>query len=130
MCASAGDERPVDIRLANGEVLRSRCKVLADGGRMVTYGNVSDLVRSAEEMAELAMKDALTGIYNRRHFMGRLDGEWQRFRRYGRPLSLLLLGQTLLLSLLLNLVLPLLLLNALLLLDLLGLTLNPLLLLL
>jgi diguanylate cyclase (GGDEF)-like protein len=87
----AGVEHPVDIRLANGEVVRSRCKVLADGGRMVTYGNVSDLVRSAEEMAELAMKDALTGIFNRRHFAARLDGEWKRFRRYGRPLSLLLL---------------------------------------
>ena len=86
-----GDERPSDIRLANGEVVRSRCKVLADGGRMVTYGNVSDLVRSADEMAELAMKDALTGIYNRRHFNGRLDNEWKRFRRYNRPLSLMLL---------------------------------------
>ena len=87
----SGDERPSDIRLANGEVIRSRCKVLADGGRMVTYGNVSDLVRSADEMADLAMKDALTGIYNRRHFTGRLDSEWKRFRRYSRPLSLLLL---------------------------------------
>ena len=87
----AGDERPVDIRLANGDVVRSRCKVLTDGGRMVTYGNVSDLVRSADEMAELAMKDALTGIYNRRHFVGRLDSEWKRFRRYERPLALLLL---------------------------------------
>ena len=87
----AGDEQPVDIRLANGEVIRSRCKVLADGGRMVTYGNVSDLVRNADEMAELAMKDALTGIYNRRHFMARLDSEWKRFRRYERPLSLLML---------------------------------------
>src|SRR5688572_14090770 len=84
----AGDEQPVDIRLANGEVIRSRCKVLDDGGRMVTYGNVSDLVRNADEMAELAMKDALTGIYNRRHFNGRLDNEWKRFRRYNRPLSL------------------------------------------
>ena len=87
----SGDERASDIRLANGEVMRSRCKVLADGGRMVTYGNVSDLVRSADEMADLAMKDALTGIYNRRHFTGRFDNEWKRFRRYKRPLSLLLL---------------------------------------
>lgn len=87
----AGDEQPVDIRLANGEVIRSRCKALADGGRMVTYGNVSDLVRSADEMADLAMKDALTGIFNRRHFTARLDSEWKRVRRYGRPLSLLLL---------------------------------------
>jgi diguanylate cyclase (GGDEF)-like protein len=87
----AGDEQPVDIRLANGEVIRSRCKVLDDGGRMVTYGNVSDLVRNADEMAELAMKDTLTGIYNRRHFMARLDSEWKRFRRYERPLSILML---------------------------------------
>jgi diguanylate cyclase (GGDEF)-like protein len=87
----SGDERPSDIRLANGEVIRSRCKVLADGGRMVTYGNVSDLVRSADEMADLAMKDALTDIFNRRHFTARLDSEWKRFRRYNRPLSLLLL---------------------------------------
>jgi diguanylate cyclase (GGDEF)-like protein len=88
---SAGDERPFDIRLSNGEVIRSRCKVLANGGRMLTYGNVSDLVRSADEMAEFAMKDSLTGIYNRRHFMMRLDSEWKRYRRYERPLSLLLL---------------------------------------
>jgi diguanylate cyclase (GGDEF)-like protein len=87
----AGDGRPFDIRLANGDVTRSRCKVLADGGRMVTYGNVSDLVRTADEMAELAMKDALTGIYNRRHFMAELDSEWKRFRRYEHPLSILLL---------------------------------------
>ena len=56
---------------------------------MLTYGNVSDLVRNADEIAELAMKDALTGIYNRRHFMARLDSEWKRFRRYERPLSIL-----------------------------------------
>jgi diguanylate cyclase (GGDEF)-like protein len=87
----AGDERPVDIRLANGDVVRSRCKVLADGGRMLTYGNVRDLVRGVDEMADLAMKDALTGIPNRRYFMMRLDSEWKRYRRYGRPLSLLTL---------------------------------------
>jgi diguanylate cyclase (GGDEF)-like protein len=87
----AGDETPVDIRLASGDVIRSRCKMLADGGRMVTYGNVSDLVRSADELTELAMTDALTGMYNRRQFMARLDNEWKRFRRYGRPLSLLML---------------------------------------
>ena len=87
----SGDEMATDIRLATGDVVRSRCKMLADGGRMVTYGNVSDLVRNADEMAELAMKDALTGIYNRRHFAARLDSEWKRFRRYQRPLSMLLL---------------------------------------
>jgi diguanylate cyclase (GGDEF)-like protein len=87
----AGDERPVDIRHTSGDVIRSRCKVLADGGRMLTYGNVSDLVRNAEELTELAMKDALTGSQNRRCFMARLDSEWKRYLRYGRALSLLML---------------------------------------
>jgi diguanylate cyclase (GGDEF)-like protein len=87
----AGDERPVDIRLAGGEAIRCRCKVLADGGRMLTYGNISDLVRSADELADLALKDALTGIHNRRHFASQLEGEWNRYRRYRRPLSLLVL---------------------------------------
>jgi diguanylate cyclase (GGDEF)-like protein len=87
----AGDEKPVDIRRVGGNVLRSRCKVLTDGGRMMTYGDVSDLVRSAEDMAALALRDALTGIYNRRHFMARLDDEWKRFRRYERPMSMLML---------------------------------------
>jgi diguanylate cyclase (GGDEF)-like protein len=87
----AGDERPVDIRLANGKVVRSRCKKLADGGRMLTYGNVSDLVQTADELAELATRDSLTGTYNRRHFASALDAEWNRYRRYQRPLSLLVL---------------------------------------
>jgi diguanylate cyclase (GGDEF)-like protein len=86
-----GDEKPVDIRLTDGNVLRFRCKVLADGGRLITYGNVSDLVHSADEYAELATIDGLTGIYNRRHFMARLNGEWTRFQRYARPLSLLMI---------------------------------------
>jgi diguanylate cyclase (GGDEF)-like protein len=87
----AGDERPVDIRLASGAVIRCRCKGLTEGGRMLTYGNVSDLVRSADELAELAMKDALTGIHNRRHFTAQLESEWNRYRRYRRPMSLLIL---------------------------------------
>jgi PAS domain-containing protein len=37
----AGDERPIDIRLANGEIVRMRCKVLPDGGRMLTYAKVT-----------------------------------------------------------------------------------------
>jgi len=87
----AGDTNPIDLRLGNGEVIRFRCKALSDGGRMLHYGNVSDLVRRADELTELATVDGLTGIYNRRHFLKRLEGEWTRYRRYGHPLSLLIL---------------------------------------
>ena len=38
-----GEERPLNIRLSNGEVIQFRCKALPDGGRLLTYGNVSEL---------------------------------------------------------------------------------------
>jgi diguanylate cyclase (GGDEF)-like protein len=38
-----------------------------------------------------ALADALTGVANRKGFEQRLDHEWRRSRRYGRPLGLLLI---------------------------------------
>ena len=44
------------------------------------------------ELEELAIRDDLTGLFNRREFARRLnDEEVQRAHRYGRPLSLLIL---------------------------------------
>jgi diguanylate cyclase (GGDEF)-like protein len=85
----AGNARPFDIRLANGEVICLRCKVLPEGGRMLTFANVTERVEYADQLQELATHDALTGIYNRRHFLTLAEREWSRFQRYGRPLSLL-----------------------------------------
>jgi len=85
----AGDERPLDLRLANGEVVCLSCKVLPEGGRMLTYANVTARVQLAEELEQLATHDAMTGLYNRRQFTTLAEREWGRFRRYGRPLSLL-----------------------------------------
>jgi diguanylate cyclase (GGDEF)-like protein len=87
----SGEERPLAIRLANGEVLQFRCKALPDGGRLLTYGNVSDLARQADALERLASLDAMTGLYNRRQFLVLADGEWARYRCYGRPLALLLM---------------------------------------
>ncbi len=86
----AGDERPVDLMLTNGEVVCARCKVLPEGGRMLTYANVTARVNYAHEMEELATLDGMTGLYNRRHFFVTADGEWGRFQRYQRPLALLM----------------------------------------
>jgi diguanylate cyclase (GGDEF)-like protein len=85
-----GDAQPLDLRLADGEVLRFRCTALPDGKRLLSYGNVSDLTHQADLLAELASIDGLTGLYNRRHFLHVANGEWERFKRYGRPLALLL----------------------------------------
>jgi PAS domain-containing protein len=46
----AGDETPTDLRLADGQVIRFKCKVLPGGGRMLSYVYVTDLVRHADEL--------------------------------------------------------------------------------
>jgi diguanylate cyclase (GGDEF)-like protein len=63
--------------------------------------NYEDLVRSLASQAtvafrnaqleDLSFKDGLTGVYNRRHFMLRIEEEAKRHKRFGQPLSLLLI---------------------------------------
>ncbi|QOZ72169.1 PAS-domain containing protein [Bradyrhizobium arachidis] len=43
-----GDATPINIKLRNGEVLRFVCNVLPDGGRMLSYTPVTDLVRHTD----------------------------------------------------------------------------------
>ena len=86
----AGDPAPQDLRTSDGRHIRSRCSVLPSGGRMLTYSDVTDLVRTSEQLEKLATIDSLTGIYNRRHFLVLAEAEWSRFQRYHRPLSMLM----------------------------------------
>jgi len=44
-----------------------------------------------EQLKRLATTDSLTGLMNRRHFLEQGDKELERARRYGRPLSLLMM---------------------------------------
>jgi diguanylate cyclase (GGDEF)-like protein len=87
----AGDPTPIDLRLGNGRIVRSQCAMLPDGGRMLTYTDVTDLVRHADELERLATTDAMTNLHNRRHFLTLAEAEWSRFQRYHRPLALLLI---------------------------------------
>lgn len=86
----SGRDGALNIRLNSGEVIRFHCKALPDGGRLLTYGNVSDLVREAEALERLAAIDGMTGLNNRRNFLELAESEWTRFRRYGRPMALLM----------------------------------------
>ncbi|MBC9881993.1 hypothetical protein G8O24_32195 [Bradyrhizobium sp. INPA01-394B] len=43
-----GDASPINIALRNGEVLRFVCTALPDGGRMLSYTPVTDLVRHSD----------------------------------------------------------------------------------
>lgn len=82
---------PMDLSMTNGTVVRSYVTALPDGGRMLIFSDVTDIVRNAEEMERLATVDGMTGIFNRRHFLALADHEWNRARRYGRPISFLMI---------------------------------------
>jgi PAS domain-containing protein len=44
----SGDSTPININLADGQVLRFSCTALPDGGRMLSYTPVTDLVRHGD----------------------------------------------------------------------------------
>ena len=56
-----GDSTPINIRLANGEVLRFSCTALPDGGRMLSYTRVTDLVRHGDDPSDAEYYRALRG---------------------------------------------------------------------
>jgi diguanylate cyclase (GGDEF)-like protein len=49
------------------------------------------LLEKAQRLEQLAMNDNLTGLNNRRHFLELADKEFQRARRYKRPLAAMML---------------------------------------
>jgi PAS domain-containing protein len=48
----AGDQTPINIKLRDGEVLRFSCTALPDGGRMLSYTPVTELVRRTDDPAD------------------------------------------------------------------------------
>lgn len=53
------------------------------------FGSIGFLVGKREQtMTDLALSDGLTGLYNKRYFQNRLEQEFERFQRYGTPMSL------------------------------------------
>ena len=54
-------------------------------------GKVLDKIALHQQTRALSITDALTGLYNRRHFNERYAAEFMRAARYHRPLSVLLI---------------------------------------
>ncbi|QPF84779.1 diguanylate cyclase [Bradyrhizobium genosp. L] len=79
-----------ELQTPDGRRLRAHCTTMTGGGRMITYYDVTDLIRNAEQLERLATTDPLTGLFNRRHFLEMLDAEWSRFQRYYRAVSVLM----------------------------------------
>ena len=58
-----GDSTPININLASGQVLRFICTALPDGGRMLSYTPVTDLVRHSDDPGSADYYHALRGSY-------------------------------------------------------------------
>jgi PAS domain-containing protein len=56
-----GDSTPININLTSGEVLRFSCTALPDGGRMLSYTPVTDLVRHSDDPASADYYRSLRG---------------------------------------------------------------------
>jgi len=87
----AGAAEPRHAKLPDGQVIRINCKPLPDGSRMLIYTDVTDLFEMAGRLEELARTDGLTGLFNRRHFLSLAEAEWDRYQRYRRDPSLLMI---------------------------------------
>ena len=57
----SGNSTPIDIRLADGRVLRFSCTALPDGGRMLSYTPVTDLIRHGDDPARADYYRSLRG---------------------------------------------------------------------
>ncbi|RXT39356.1 sensor domain-containing diguanylate cyclase [Bradyrhizobium betae] len=80
-----------DLQTPDGRRIRAHCTTMSNGGRMLTYVDITDLTQKAAMLETLATTDPLTGLYNRRHFLECLEAEWSRFQRYYRSVSVLML---------------------------------------
>jgi PAS domain-containing protein len=57
----SGDSTPININMADGRVLRFSCTALPDGGRMLSYTPVTDLVRRTDDPADADYLRSLRG---------------------------------------------------------------------
>jgi diguanylate cyclase (GGDEF)-like protein len=86
-----GTQSTMQLKVSGGRILNFEAKILPDGGRMITFDDITDLVQAADQLRVLATVDDLTKLLNRRHFLDSLKSEFSRAQRDGRPLSVLMI---------------------------------------
>jgi diguanylate cyclase (GGDEF)-like protein len=69
------------------------CQIVAESAaNAIERADLFDTIQKANRRLEyLATTDSLTGLYNRRYFRSRLEEEYSRSKRYGSPLSCMLI---------------------------------------
>ncbi len=89
--------KPVSSYTSTFEFMQQNCTIgpLRDDNKSIEhiYISVQDVTAIAayeKKLTEMNLKDGLTGIYNRRFLETKLVDEFERYRRYKRPLTLIL----------------------------------------
>jgi diguanylate cyclase (GGDEF)-like protein/PAS domain S-box-containing protein len=75
MSAMRSGQRGIVHRTAGGQTFRIGLNVLTDGGWVSTFEDISEQVRSEEQIAFMARHDSLTELPNRAAFMSHLESE-------------------------------------------------------
>lgn len=85
------------VAIDNADLYR-KLQELNESLEQKVHERTADLLRANErlsvlnkELAEIAITDGLTQVYNRQYFMDRLRQEVKRAHRYGTPVSLLMM---------------------------------------
>jgi len=86
-----GTQPTENLKFRDGRIFKFVCKVLPDGGRMLTYADITDLVQTAEQLHILATVDDLTKVLNRRQFLACLESEFKRALSLQQPLSVMMI---------------------------------------
>ncbi|PID76414.1 MAG: hypothetical protein CSB24_06735 [Deltaproteobacteria bacterium] len=87
---------PMELVRANGLILQYQCVVLPDGGRLLTFYDITsfskdriDLEVMLEEERDRAVRDPLTGLYNLRFARERIELSIDLARRQNQKVALL-----------------------------------------
>ena len=57
-----GTQSAMQLKVSDGRILNFQAKILPDGGRMITFDDITELVRSADQLRVLATVDDLTKL--------------------------------------------------------------------
>jgi diguanylate cyclase (GGDEF)-like protein/PAS domain S-box-containing protein len=94
--ADPGQDDHCEIALKDGRTLERHSTALRGArgryfGRVWFFRDITARKQTETTLRDLASRDPLTGVANRRHFFERAAEEFARSRRYKRPLSILML---------------------------------------
>ncbi len=85
----AAHAQVMELLTEEGLSLRVTNKLTGDGGRVITFTNISDLKATQEKLHLQANYDYLTGIANRSYYVMRLNEALAAARRHGHKVALM-----------------------------------------